>query len=139
MLKRRYIIGAAAAVVFLALAIFSFDKTSLEYTDFTTAAARNKKVQVRCSWLKDNPTSYDSDNNRFTFYAKDDKGKTARVIYSGPKPENFEIALAFVLTGKYEGEDFVASDILMKCPSKYEGRTDEVEKHYEAHKPEKKL
>jgi cytochrome c-type biogenesis protein CcmE len=35
------------------------------------------------------------------------------------KPQDFERSEQIVLTGKMRGEDFVASDMLMKCPSKY--------------------
>lgn len=138
-MKKRYIIGIGAAAVFLVMALLSFDKTSLEYTDFGSAQAKDKKVQVKCYWVKDKPFDYNSDNNTFTFFGKDDNGKVTKIIYSGSKPENFEIALSFVVTGKYEGSEFVASDILMKCPSKYEGKMDEADKHYDANQAKKNI
>lgn len=138
-MKKRYIIGIAGAVVFLAMALLSFDKTSLEYTDFGNAQKKDKKVQVKCYWVKEKPHDYNSDENTFTFFGRDDNGKITRIVYNGAKPENFEIALSFVVTGKYEGQDFVASDILMKCPSKYEGKMDEADKHYEANKAGKSI
>jgi cytochrome c-type biogenesis protein CcmE len=35
------------------------------------------------------------------------------------KPQDFERSEQIVLTGKMKGDEFVATDILMKCPSKY--------------------
>ena len=35
------------------------------------------------------------------------------------KPQDFELSEQIVLTGEMRGEAFVASDMLMKCPSKY--------------------
>lgn len=35
------------------------------------------------------------------------------------KPQDFERSEQVVLTGKMDGDEFVATEILMKCPSKY--------------------
>ena len=35
------------------------------------------------------------------------------------KPQDFELSEQIVLTGKMQGDVFMASDMLMKCPSKY--------------------
>ena len=35
------------------------------------------------------------------------------------KPQDFERSEQIVLIGKVQGDEFHASDILMKCPSKY--------------------
>lgn len=45
-----------------------------------------------------------------------------RVVYKGTKPNNFEIATNVVVTGKFENGYFHATDVLTKCPSKYEGQ-----------------
>ena len=44
-----------------------------------------------------------------------------KVIYSGIVPGNFDQATSVVLKGKSEGNTFVAEQILVKCPSKYQG------------------
>ena len=46
-------------------------------------------------------------------------GEEKKVIFNGTKPRDFERSEQIVLTGKIEGEEFKASKILMKCPSKY--------------------
>lgn len=61
-----------------------------------------------------------TDPNLFTFYAKDKKGSIHQVIFSGPKPQDFERSEQLVMTGFMQGDDFHCSKILMKCPSKYE-------------------
>lgn len=69
------------------------------------------------------PMSYNPmvDANLFTFYLKDNEGKTCKVIYQGTKPENFEQAEQVVVVGQSKGNDqFHAHKILTKCPSKYE-------------------
>jgi cytochrome c-type biogenesis protein CcmE len=41
------------------------------------------------------------------------------VVFTCTKPEDFERSEQIVLTGHMVGNEFHASTILMKCPSKY--------------------
>jgi len=50
---------------------------------------------------------------------KDNKGEERKVVFTGTKPEDFERSEQLVLTGTMVGQEFHASKILMKCPSKY--------------------
>jgi cytochrome c-type biogenesis protein CcmE len=49
----------------------------------------------------------------------DNAGAEKKVVLHKNKPQDFERAEQIVLIGKMEGEEFHASEILMKCPSKY--------------------
>ena len=71
--------------------------------------------------MVDKPVTYDEqkDPNYFTFFMVDKKGNERKVIMQQGKPNDFELSESIVLTGKMEGEDFIASDMLLKCPSKY--------------------
>jgi len=59
--------------------------------------------------------------NLFGFYLIDNEGADVRVLYNGAKPQDFERSEQIVVVGKMKGEDFIANQILMKCPSKYNG------------------
>jgi len=63
------------------------------------------------------------DANRFEFYLMDSLGFESKVIYSEPKPTDFDRSDKVVVIGKFEKQDgdFIANKILLKCPSKYEG------------------
>ena len=50
---------------------------------------------------------------------EDQKGESMKVIYQNSKPQDFEMSESLVVTGKLENDIFYASDILLKCPSKY--------------------
>ena len=50
---------------------------------------------------------------------KDESGKVKKVIYSRPKPNNFEQADRLVVIGELRNDVFYADEMLMKCPSKY--------------------
>jgi cytochrome c-type biogenesis protein CcmE len=52
------------------------------------------------------------------------------VVYKSTKPEDFERSDQIVLVGKMENNEFHASSIQMKCPSKY--KQDKIDTTYTA-------
>jgi cytochrome c-type biogenesis protein CcmE len=50
---------------------------------------------------------------------KDKEGGEQKVIFKGAQPQDFRRSEQLVLTGKMKENVFYASNILMKCPSKY--------------------
>jgi cytochrome c-type biogenesis protein CcmE len=50
---------------------------------------------------------------------KDSKGEECKVVFRGTEPQDFQESEQIVLTGQMAGGEFHASEILMKCPSKY--------------------
>ena len=50
---------------------------------------------------------------------KDSEGAERRVLLNSAPPQDFEKSEQIVVIGKMKGDDFHASGILMKCPSKY--------------------
>jgi len=57
-----------------------------------------------------------------TFCMRDDKGVSKPVKLMKSKPQDFERSETIVLIGKADenGKEFIAREILLKCPSKYE-------------------
>ena len=49
----------------------------------------------------------------------DQKGVERLVTYKGAKPQDFEKSEQVVVIGKIENDAFLASSLLLKCPSKY--------------------
>jgi len=119
-MKKIYIV----ALVMLVAAAFMLVKSPPEvttYSDFSVAVASKKEVKIAGQLAKDKEMYYDpaKDPNYFTFFVRDNKGEEKKVILLSAKPKDFEMSEQIVLTGKMNGEDFVASDVLLKCPSKY--------------------
>ena len=56
------------------------------------------------------------------FALKDEKGDTIDVVYSGPLPSNMGEATRVVCVGGVQKGEFRAHKLLIKCPSKYEGK-----------------
>ena len=127
-MKIKIIVGSIVIVAALVFGAISFVETNVEYTDFQAAILSHKKVQVKGEWMKDKESSFDAAKNEFVFYMKDDNNRELKIVFSGAKPNNFEIANAIVVKGRYRNDCFFASDILTKCPSKYEADAETVKK-----------
>jgi cytochrome c-type biogenesis protein CcmE len=121
-MKTKYIIIGIVATAFLVLAALSFNSSKIEYADFQIAKETGKTVQIIGKLSKENLINYNSDKNILTFTLIDEKNNIEQVIYNGSKPNNFDIAPMVVVKGRYEDGKFSASEILTKCPSKYEGK-----------------
>jgi cytochrome c-type biogenesis protein CcmE len=61
-----------------------------------------------------------TDKVSFSFVMIDDKGKEQQVFYNKPMPADFTRSEKVVVIGSYDGDIFRASNILLKCPSKYQ-------------------
>ncbi len=123
-MKNKYMFGGAIIVVFLGVMIFLFTQTNVQYeTSFDKVMASAKTVKATGSWIKDKNYQIDKSNNLFSFYMKDDRGKVMKVVYHGSIPNNFESSTSVVVTGRYANGYFNATDILTKCPSKYQDQS----------------
>jgi cytochrome c-type biogenesis protein CcmE len=60
------------------------------------------------------------DNLSFSFVLKDEANKEQTVFYNEPMPPDFTRSEKIVVIGGFQGDHFVASKILLKCPSKYQ-------------------
>ena len=124
----KIIIALLAVVVAIVFGSMSFVESNVEYGNFDTAINSHKKIQVKGEWVHDRAAVFDAGKTEFIFYMKDDNNKEMKVILEGAKPNNFELANAIVAKGKYHDGAFYASDVLTKCPSKYEGDSETVKK-----------
>ncbi|MCK5376634.1 MAG: cytochrome c maturation protein CcmE [Acidobacteria bacterium] len=123
-----YAVGGVLVVAFLAFGMTSFKSNLTPYVSFEEAARTARKVQV-AGGLIENSTKYLDEEEKLHFILVEDDGDTMKVLYDGVKPGNFEEATQIVAIGKYENEAFHAEQLLVKCPSKYQGVEDDVTKH----------
>lgn len=121
-MKSRYLIAGVIAVALAVVGYFALDSSSVEYADVERAERLGKTVQVVGTWVKEEGSSYDNQSNIFRFTMKDEKGRRIPVELNGAKPNNFEIAVSVVVKGRIENGVMKASNVLTKCPSKYEGQ-----------------
>ena len=120
-MKNKYIFGGIIIAVFFAIMGYLFTQTDIKYeNDFSKIVNSQHTIKATGAWVKSKNYSMDKINNEFSFYMVDSFGKELKVVYSGAIPNNFESCTSVVVTGKYKNGNFVATDILTKCPSKYE-------------------
>ena len=120
-MKTFHIVLIVIIVMAIGVIISTFTDTST-YTNFKEAGRYpGKEYHIIGKLIKDKPIVYDSkmNANQFSFFMLDDKGNEKQVIYAGSKPQDFEKSEQVVVMGKMVGETFMASSLLLKCPSKY--------------------
>ena len=120
-MKKSSIIGLVVIAVAIAVIIGLYGNTST-YGSFADAKSTNGELHIIGYLDKQKELYYDpvKDANYFSFYMKDKKnGEECKVVFSGTKPQDFERSEQIVLVGEMRGNEFHASHIQMKCPSKY--------------------
>jgi cytochrome c-type biogenesis protein CcmE len=119
-MKKSSIFGLVVIAIAIAVIISTYSSSST-YGTFNEAKKTTSELHVVGHLDKQKELYYDAakDANYFSFYVKDKKGEECKVVFTGTKPQDFERSEQIVLTGQMIGNEFHASDILMKCPSKY--------------------
>ena len=119
-MKKSAIFGLITIAIAIAVIISTYSNSS-SYGTFSDAKNTNSELQIIGHLDKQKQLYYDAakDANYFSFFVKDKKGEECKVVFTGTKPQDFERSEQIVLTGQMEGNEFHASKILMKCPSKY--------------------
>ena len=123
MIKKSYIIGAVIVASAMVMAMYSFKSTMTTYVSVSDARVSPRPVQV-AGIVAQGTKRYDLENNRLMFTLREDSGDEMPVEYDGHKPANFDDVTKIVATGKFNAERkvFVARELLVKCPTKYEQR-----------------
>ncbi len=122
-MKARYYLGGAIIVIFLAVLVYNFTQTDIQYeSDFQKVISTGKTCKATGTWVREKSFEENRNDRTFSFFIKDAYNNEMKVVYKGIKPNNFEVATSVVVTGKFENGAFHANDVLTKCPSKYEGQ-----------------
>lgn len=119
-MKRIYIIAGIMVAVGIGIFVTAADDLST-YGTFAEAFQTGQKIKIAGQLSKDKEMYYkpEEDPNYFSFYIKDTEGQENKVVLLAEKPQDFELSEQIVVTGSMKGDEFVATDMLMKCPSKY--------------------
>lgn len=129
-MKKAHIIAIVLIASALAIIVSTVSNSST-YAPFDTAR-RNEgstyHVVGKVNLQKEFLYQPESNANLFGFYLIDQNGEEVKVLYNGTKPQDFERSEQIVVIGKMKGEEFVASQLLMKCPSKYNGNAQDQAK-----------
>ncbi|NJN27908.1 MAG: cytochrome c maturation protein CcmE [Cyclobacteriaceae bacterium] len=128
-MKKSHFIG----ILVIAVAVFVIISTAGDastYVNFDeakalSAAGNSKKVHV-VGQLKKNERGEivgvepGIDKLTVTFLMVDNSLETGKVFYNKPMPPDLQQSEQVVVIGNYKNDVFIANQILLKCPSKYE-------------------
>jgi cytochrome c-type biogenesis protein CcmE len=122
MKKTHIALGAIVIALFVAYGANSFRKTLTPYVSFEEARRAGRMVQIAGALVKDGKIEYHAEDQTLRFTLVEDSGDTIDVIYHGSRPMNFEDAESVVVIGRYEDGAMRSERLLVKCPSKYQGK-----------------
>ncbi len=122
-MKKIHIIGIIVIAVALAVIVSTISNSST-YEPFSVAMENEDrtyhvvgKVNLERTFIYQPEVNA----NLFGFWLVDTEGTEKKVLYNGTKPQDFERSEQIVVIGNMSGDEFHASQLLMKCPSKYNG------------------
>ena len=142
--KRVLMPGVAVVLAMSYLGYVAFSGAAMYYLSVDELQARGasaygENVRVSGHVLPES-VEKDPSTNSLQFVIAD-KGSTTGtslpVVYSGVVPDAFKDDANVVLEGKLAASGtFEADNLLVKCPSKYQARTDEGDGSGDGHRPE---
>ncbi|MFI5370734.1 MAG: cytochrome c maturation protein CcmE [Candidatus Eisenbacteria bacterium] len=115
----KMVVALGLLAVAIGVGVTSFKKSVTPYITFTEARRSSGLVQVN-GVLADKRYVLKPNEQYLSFRLRDDKGEILPVEYHGVIPGNFDQATSIVAIGRYEDQKFVADQLLVKCPSKYQ-------------------
>ena len=124
-MKKKYLIGGGILLAVVAYLIYLSFGSSVSYyvtvSEFFAEGTALHDTSVRVAGkIADNPVYWDAADLELRF-AITEGGDTMTVIYQGTKPSGFKSGSTILVEGEYHSDGiFHASQLIMKCPSKYE-------------------
>jgi len=124
--RSKFIIGGAIIVLAVGYLIVSSIGGSTAYyltvEEVMAEGPSEQTVRVAGNVIGDT-IEWNAQELMLRFSIADASGSLA-VIYKGPRPDMLQDEAEAIVEGKYiEGGSFEANNLLLKCPSKYEGAT----------------
>ncbi len=112
-----------AIIIVIAVSIGAIISATGDFSTYVGFTQANEQPGTKYTVIGELDTNqamnFDPLSSTFSFVAVDKDGKSSRVLYNQPKPQDFERSEEITMKGYAKDDVFVAEEILMKCPSKY--------------------
>lgn len=120
-MKKSTIVLIAVIAVLVGTFIATFTNTTNSVGFEDAFASPGVEFKVSGTLEREYPVVYDpeQDHNLTVFHMKDKENTIHEVKLRKPKPQGLEQSETVDLYGRVVDGEFIASEILMKCPSKY--------------------
>lgn len=120
-MKTGAILTGVIAAVSLGGAIFAFSSSASPYVTVAQAKTSNGDRLHLAGDIDHTSVKKDVFKRELRFQLTDESGEKIQVIHKGEMPPNFAEADKVVVVGGVEGNEFKSHQMIVKCPSKYEG------------------
>ncbi len=118
-MKNTHIVLIVFAAVLIGAIMWTYADAST-YANFKLADENPGQTFTVVGYLdKEADMDFDPHTTTFAFTAIDKDGGKKKVLYNQPKPTDFERSEEITMKGLSKDSVFIATEILMKCPSKY--------------------
>ncbi|CAM3767710.1 cytochrome c maturation protein CcmE [Mesobacillus zeae] len=127
-------LAATAIIIMLFSTMPSAGSKEITITDLSENAAKYQDDYIMTQGLlKKETVKWDADKLELHFDIYDESGKEIMpIFYKGVKPDNFSDDVIIIVEGFIQKDGvFHAEKVQTKCPSKYEGKDYDEEKHKE--------
>lgn len=118
-MKKTHIVLIIIIAVLIGAILVMF-KDAGTYASFEMAQKNEGNQFTVIGYLdKEATMNFNARTTMFSFTAIDKNGAKSKVYYNQPKPQDFERSEEITMKGFATDTAFIAEEILMKCPSKY--------------------
>tara|TARA_Y100000589_G_scaffold86881_1_gene80920 strand:+ start:309 stop:701 length:393 start_codon:yes stop_codon:yes gene_type:complete len=120
-MKRSHLVLLILVALLVGLLVFTYSSSNQSVT-FTQAAEKSGvEVTITGTLYKEEPVIYNPKENASLtkFHMEDSKGQIMEVHLQMAKPQGLLQSESIVIDGSYSNGIFHATDMLLKCPSKY--------------------
>lgn len=120
-MKRSHIMSLLLVAILVGTFIATFTSTSRSVGFAQAADAPGEECKVSGTLVREEPVIYDPivDPTKTVFHMEDREGQKCKIILDKAKPTGLENSESIDLYGSMINGEFHATEMLMKCPSKY--------------------
>jgi cytochrome c-type biogenesis protein CcmE len=130
--RLKFLIGGGVIAIAIIYLVFTATQSTAAYF-FTVeelyakgAAIYDRNLRVSGKVTSDT-IDFNSRDLVLRFQVVGESGQRLSVVFNGPKPDQLRPDAEAILEGRFDGHEFSAQTLLLKCPSRYEekGATEE--------------
>lgn len=126
--KTKFMIGGVVIVLAILYLIYTGIQSSAAYfltiDELQSQAVAYEDRQVRVSGMVDETSiDYQSSELILRFEIMGENGERLPVVFNGPKPDQMREGAEAIVEGTFDGQEFAAQNLMLKCPSRYEDGT----------------
>ncbi len=130
--KIKFIIGGAMIALAVFYLVYMGIQSNATYfltiDELYAKSATMQNQAVRISGKVDEKTiTFNNKELILAFDVVSESGQRMPIIFNGPRPDQMREGSEAIIEGKYDGTIFKAQNLLLKCPSKYEGEPEQIQ------------